>query len=147
MSVPAGVKQQVGAGVAVLRPGRQGEEVLLIRRRDNGRWDLPGGAVNVGEEVEAAARRELREEAGLTAGPLTLLDVFSGGAHRHAYPDGNVVAWVTVLYTARHEGGEAQAADDAAQLAWWPLAALPGDVGEATRAYFQALHDEVEERP
>ncbi|MBB5294906.1 NUDIX domain-containing protein [Deinococcus metallilatus] len=141
------VCQQVGAGIAVL--SGQGE-VLLIRRGDNGLWDLPGGGVNVGEEVEAAARRELHEETGLIAGPLTLLGVFSGEAHRHTYPDGNVVAWVTVLYVARQGEGQhpedrPRAGDDAAQVAWWPLAALPGEVGEATRAYFRVLRAQVGE--
>ncbi|MEF2278094.1 NUDIX domain-containing protein [Deinococcus sp. YIM 134068] len=131
-----GVRQRVGAGVAVLRDG---EEVLLVRRGDNALWDFPGGGVSVGEEVEAAARRELREETGVSAGSLTLLGVFGGDAHRHTYPDGNVVAWVTVLYTARHTGEAPRAGDDAAEVAWWPLSALPDDVGEATRAYFRAL--------
>ncbi|GAA5514877.1 RNA pyrophosphohydrolase [Deinococcus carri] len=136
------VRQRVGAGVAVLN-GRG--EVLLVRRADNGLWDLPGGGVNVGEEVGAAARRELSEETGLRVGPLTLLGVFSGEAHRHTYPDGNVVAWVTVLYVARPVETQSpehqpRAGDDAAQVAWWPLAALPGEVSAAGRAYFEALH-------
>ena len=138
------VRQRVGAGVAVLRTGeaRTGEgrrEVLLVRRRDDGLWDLPGGGVNVGEEVEAAARRELREETGLEAGALTLLGVFSGDAHRHTYPDGNEVAWVTALYTAHGVSGDARAGDDAGEAAWWPLEALPQNVSAATRAYFAAL--------
>ncbi|WP_102127805.1 NUDIX domain-containing protein [Deinococcus planocerae] len=136
------MRQQVGAGVAVL-DGRAG--VLLVRRGDDGRWDLPGGAVNVGEEVEAAARREVQEETGLTPGPLSLLGVFSGARHRHTYPEGNVVAWVTVLDTASSLGGVPRAGDDAAEVAWWSLAALPTDVSEATRAYFDALSAQVGE--
>lgn len=136
MTPPPGTRQRVGAGVAL--PGGRGE-VLLVRRRDNARWDLPGGGVNVGEEIEAAAQRELREETGLTAGSLTLLGVFSGDAHRHTYPDGNQVAWVTVLYLVEQTSGETRAGDDAAQVAWWPLAALPEDVSAATEAYFRAL--------
>lgn len=130
------MRQKVGAGVALR--GDRGE-VLLIRRRDNARWDLPGGGVNVGEETEAAARRELREETGLSAGPLRLLGVFRDEAHRHTYPDGNVVAWVTVLYRGEPGAGEARAGDAAAEVRWWPPAALPGDVSAATRAYFAAL--------
>ena len=85
--------QRVGAGVACLNPAGE----VLIRRRDNGYWDVPGGRVEVGEEVSAAARRELREETGLEAGELPqLLGVFSGPDTLHTYPDGNVVAWVTV---------------------------------------------------
>ena len=61
----------VGIGVAVLRPGA----VLLVQRGrppNLGAWSLPGGAQEVGETAEEAARRELLEETGVTAGPLQL---------------------------------------------------------------------------
>ncbi|MPY66695.1 NUDIX domain-containing protein [Deinococcus sp. SDU3-2] len=64
----------MGAGVAVLRSG----EVLLVRRGDNGRWDVPGGGAQPGETPEQAARRELREETGLTVGDLRLLEARAG---------------------------------------------------------------------
>ena len=40
-------------------------QIVLIRRRDNGRWALPGGIVDWGEDVPSAVRRELMEETGL----------------------------------------------------------------------------------
>lgn len=40
-------------------------QIVLIRRRDNGRWSLPGGIVDWGEDVPTAVRRELEEETGL----------------------------------------------------------------------------------
>lgn len=123
---------RVGAGVAVLHA----ETVLLVRRGDNALWDVPGGGAEAGETPEDTARRELREETGLSVGALRVLGVFP---HRHAYPDGNVVAWETHVFTADFAGGEPRASDDAAQVRWWPLAALPGDVSEATGTYFAAL--------
>ena len=47
--------------------------VLLIRRRDNGLWALPGGLAEVGESVPRAAERELREEAGIDGTATRLL--------------------------------------------------------------------------
>ncbi|MBB5236205.1 ADP-ribose pyrophosphatase YjhB (NUDIX family) [Deinococcus budaensis] len=112
------------------------DEVLLVRRGDNGRWDVPGGGAQAGETPGQAARRELREETGLTVGILRPLGVFP---HRHTYPDGNIVDWETHVYAADFAGGEARAGDDASELRWWPLDGLPGEVPETTRAYFAAL--------
>ncbi|MFF5084022.1 NUDIX domain-containing protein [Actinoplanes sp. NPDC000266] len=53
-----------GAGVLVRDDRRR---VLLQQRSDDGTWSMPGGTVEPGEHLEEAARRELREETGLTA--------------------------------------------------------------------------------
>jgi ADP-ribose pyrophosphatase YjhB (NUDIX family) len=47
--------------VPVLPDGR----IVLIRRRDNGRWSLPGGIVDWGEDIPTSVKRELAEETGL----------------------------------------------------------------------------------
>lgn len=49
----------------VLVPSLADGRIVLVRRVDTGEWCLPGGLVDWGETVEAAARRELREETGL----------------------------------------------------------------------------------
>jgi ADP-ribose pyrophosphatase YjhB (NUDIX family) len=50
-----------------------GENVLLIRRRDNGKWEPPGGVLELDETIEEGLRREVREETGaeIEVGPLT----------------------------------------------------------------------------
>lgn len=124
--------KRTGAGIAVL----QGQEVLLIRRRDNGLWDVPGGGKHLLEAPAQTARRELSEETGLSVGPLRELGIWQ---HRHTYPDGNVVDWTTHVFTAAYTGGAAQAQDDAAEVQWWPLDNLPTALSEVTQSYLTAL--------
>lgn len=113
----------VGIGIVLLRPPH---EVLLIRRGRApmlGAWGLPGGAQELGETAEAAARRELLEETGLTVGSLKLagtvdsIDRDAAGRVRYHY---------TILdFAGLWEGGEPCAASDAAEVAWADF----GDLG------------------
>ena len=99
----------VGVGVILLRPGA----VLLVRRArppGQGSWALPGGAQELGETAEAAARRELREETALEVGALH----FAGHVDAiHRDPDGRVAYHYTILdFTAVWHAGEPVAGDD-----------------------------------
>ena len=109
----------VGIGVVLLRPEDTGWRVLLIRRGREparGSWSLPGGAQRLGETAEAAARRELAEETGLTAGPLHL------AAHVdsiHPDPAGRVRFHYTILdFAGLWHGGTAAAGGDAEAVTW-----------------------------
>ncbi|MCR4885830.1 MAG: NUDIX domain-containing protein [Clostridiales bacterium] len=94
---------QVGASVIV--EDRQGR-ILLERRTDNGLWGYPGGGTELDERVEDAARRELFEETGLTAGEMTLFGVFSGPETHYVYPNGDEVSNVDVVFLCRECSGE-----------------------------------------
>ena len=63
-----------------------------------GPWGLPGGAMELGETIEAAAVRETFEETGLRVQPDALLGVYTGDAH--TYANGDVVQSVVVVLTA-----------------------------------------------
>lgn len=89
--------------------------VLLIRRGTppyQGKLALPGGFVDVGETVEDACRRELKEETGVEAEALTLVGVYSDPTRD---PRGHTVsvAFLTEIATAK-----AKAGDDAAEVVW-----------------------------
>lgn len=98
--------------------------VLLIRRKKDpfaGRWALPGGFVDEGERLVDAARRELREETGTTVGELEQL--YTAGD-----PGRDPRGWtVSVVYLCRVDADQLKpvAADDAAEVGWFPLDELP----------------------
>jgi 8-oxo-dGTP diphosphatase len=116
----------VAADVVCLRPSADGEgsEVLLVRRRNEpfrGRWALPGGFVEMDEDLPDAARRELLEETGVEATDLVELGAF-GRPGRD--PRGRVISVVFMAGIAR-SAPEPRGADDAAEARWFPLASLP----------------------
>lgn len=113
-------------GVVVLR----GDEVLLVRRGTAprlGQWSLPGGRIEWGETAVAAALRELREETGVEAELLGLIEVVdavftsrtSGDVTRH---------YVLVDFAARWISGEPIAGDDAAEARFVPASEVAGMV-------------------
>jgi len=111
----------VGVGAVIVEGGR----VLLVKRRFEplaGQWSLPGGAVDVGETLEACVIREMREETGLDVMPGPVIEVFDRITHD---ADGRVqYHYVLVDYVCRPVGGRLAAASDAADVAW----AAPGEL-------------------
>jgi 8-oxo-dGTP diphosphatase len=89
--------------------------LLLVRRKNapfQGCLALPGGFVEIGETVEAGARRELKEEAGIDAGELLLVGVYSDPKRD---PRGHVCS---IAFLARVDNVEPKAADDADTATW-----------------------------
>lgn len=128
----------VGIGAVVLRAGC----VLLVRRGHppaQGQWSLPGGAQELGETAEAAARRELLEETGLHVGPLHLV-AHVDSIHRDEA--GRIRFHYTILdFAALWTAGEPRAGGDALDAAFTPLEQLEalGVWEEARRVIGRAM--------
>ena len=105
----------VGVGGVVVRDGR----ALIVRRAHEprrGEWSIPGGAVELGERLTDAVRRELREETGLDVEVGPVLEMFDRIHHDAA----GVVRYhfVIVDFVCAAPDGVAVAGTDAAAVAW-----------------------------
>lgn len=122
---------QVGAGVIVVDGGGR---VLLQRRSDNGCWDYAGGSMELGEEAEETARRELLEETGLTARSLELLGVFSGRDMHYVYPNGDEVYNVDIVYICRAYSGQLRPQEgEVDELRFFDADRLPENISPPSR--------------
>ena len=108
------------AGMVVIKHG----SLLMLRRAHLpriGRLDLPGGFLEAGEGIEAAARRELREETGLVVARAEWLGLYWDRYYLRGF---GYFPTMNFYYWARWRRGEPVAADDAASAEWVPLSAL-----------------------
>ena len=100
---------QVGASVIV--EDAQGR-ILLQLRKDNHLWGYAGGSVELDEVVEEAAKRELKEETGLTAHNLELFGVFSGKDTHYVYPNGDEVSNIDIVFLCKEYSGDLVCQED-----------------------------------
>ncbi len=119
------------AGVVIVENGA----VLLVKRRYEpfeGLWSIPSGFIEIGEDVRAAAVREALEETGLAVEIDSLLAVET------CFDDPRGTT-LLVLYRAHRTGGTPNAGDDAEDVGFFPLAALPPLAFEAHRTVLGSL--------
>lgn len=98
-----------------------GKTLLVRRGREpaKGMFAFPGGRVEAGETLDQAARRELLEETGLSAGdldPIEILEIAPLGAGKPAYR--------LHVFQSVPTGGALAAGDDAVEAAWFDLDSL-----------------------
>lgn len=98
-----GTKPLILPGAVVIIANDKGE--VLLQKRPEGRWGLPGGLMELGESFEEVAIREVKEEIGLEIQNLKLLHVFSGKEFYTKAPNGDEFYSVTaVFYTDEVKG-------------------------------------------
>lgn len=106
-------------------------DLLLIRRTDNDNWALPGGAMDLGESLVEAARRETAEETGVQVQITGLVGVYTDPRHVIHYTRNDEVRQeFSVVFTARPIGGRPTPSDESREVHWVPpekVAALAMD--------------------
>ncbi|MEU8121321.1 NUDIX domain-containing protein [Spirillospora sp. NPDC049024] len=100
--------------------------VLLIKRTDNGLWALPGGAQDIGESVEDAAIREVREETGINVGITGLSGIYSDPRHVIAYDDGEVRQEFSICFHAAPLGGKLRESSESRRVEWIEASEIKG---------------------
>jgi ADP-ribose pyrophosphatase YjhB (NUDIX family) len=93
--------------------------LLLHRRRDNDKWALPGGKMELGESVAGCAIREVKEETGLEAEPVSIVGIYSDPKHVFAYDDGEVRQEFSICLLMRSVGGTLAVSEESHELAFF----------------------------
>lgn len=135
---------QCGASVIVVNDKN---ELLLQLRIDNGCWGYAGGAVELGESTESAAKRELRElfeETGLIADKLELYGVFSGEKQHYIYPNGDEVSNIDIVYTCHEYHGKLKCqANEVSELRFFRFDSLPDNLSPPVADIIQKFISEI----
>ena len=117
------------SGVVVDDGGR----LLLGRRSDVGRWALPSGILEPGEQPAAALVREVEEETAVRVEVVGLVSVWTQEAR--AYPNGDAVQFLDLCFRCRYVAGEARVNDDeSTEVGWFDRDRLPAGLTETARA-------------
>lgn len=101
------------------------DRIVLIRRRDNDLWALPGGGMELGESIVDSAVREVKEETGLDVEVTGLIGVYTNPSHVMAYTDGEVRQQFSLCFTTRLLGGDLLADSESTDIAWTPSQDIP----------------------
>ena len=133
----------VGAGALILENGK----LLLIKRGakpGQGRWSIPGGLVELGELVQDAVVREVKEECGLDIEVERLMDVFDSITRDEK---GRVqYQFVVVNFLAKIKGGILKNADDVLEARWTSLNEVEEyNLTNSFRAFFQKHHESLKQ--
>ena len=127
------IEPRVGVGVAVV----EGSSILLVQRGfapEKGKWSLPAGFLDHGDDPRQQAILEAHEETNLDVSLTALAGVFHN-------PPGEGGASVFILYWAERIGGQLRAGDDAVAAAFFERDALPEIAFASTRHVIELMQD------
>lgn len=121
------------------------DRVLMLRRTDNDSWCFPGGSIDLGEQTEETAKREVYEETGLIVIDLKLFGVFSGEELHYIYPHGDEVYIVDVVYKTNNYKGDLKIDNESKAFEFFDLANLPKKISPPVIPVIKKLLEQTEE--
>lgn len=92
--------------------------LLLERRSDNGRWGMPGGVQEIGENISQTVAREVAEETGIVVEVIGLVGIFTDPGHVIEFSDGEVRQEFSLCFRARPIGGEISVSSESFEVRW-----------------------------
>jgi 8-oxo-dGTP diphosphatase len=114
----ASPKHSVSVAAAVVN---EAGDLLALRRRDNGRWEPPGGVLELDETIQEGLVREVREETGLTVEPDYLTGVYKNMRH----------GIVALVFRCHVVSGQPSTSVEASEVCWLTPAQVAELMNEA----------------
>ncbi|MCW2643294.1 MAG: hydrolase [Dactylosporangium sp.] len=96
------------------------DRVLVVQRRDNGKWEIPGGILELHESIHDGVRREVEEETGVLIEPERLTGVYKNLK----------LGVVAMVFRARVIGGQPGPTEESQRVDWWTRDAVAAQMAE-----------------
>jgi 8-oxo-dGTP diphosphatase len=97
------------------------DRILLLRRKDNDKWTMPGGTMDFGESLEQCAVREVHEETGFEIQITGLIGIYTDPNVLIAYGDGEVRQEFTLVYAATIKSGVLEIDNESKEAVWMSI--------------------------
>lgn len=115
---PAANSIKPASAVAILNSNH---ELLMLHRKDNKKWTMPGGTMEFGESLTDCALREVKEESGLDVVIKDIIGTYTDPNIRVAYSDGEVRQEFTIVYYGEALNYSVSLDDESSQYEWVSL--------------------------
>ncbi|WP_407268314.1 NUDIX hydrolase [Radiobacillus sp. PE A8.2] len=123
-----------GSVVIILNEQNQ----VLLQKRKDGNWGLPGGLMDLGESFEEVAKREVFEETGLIVKNLRLLSVFSGADYYFRVSNGDELYSVTAVYYTKDISGDMKIDySESEKMQYFSINSLPDKLTDEYRGFIE----------